>query len=192
MRLSKIAWLILGVSISILGAVGLYLIYQDEIDEQDTLKGSIAAAQATLPTIIAERNDLEGQLAELEDDLAEAEALLAEAETLFPEDIQSIYYGDLLFYWAEVVNLKVTSFTSTEPFSYVVDNINYMAYTFTVVVEGDYVEYIMSYLTRIEFNEDFITAKIDTVTTSIADPEAEVPEATSASITLTILGYGGE
>ncbi len=189
MKFSRITWLILGVGIFTIGAVGIYLIYQDEIEAQDQLNVSIAAAEATLPQIIAQKSDLEGRLAQLEDELAQAEAGFEEAVAKWPESIQSTYYGDLLFYWAKILDLRVTSFTSSEPTVMVEDGIIYEVTYFTVTVEADFVGNIMSYLTRIELNDDFRTARIDSVTTVIADPE----EATAtSSISLTIIKLKGD
>ncbi len=184
MKFSRITWLILGVGIFAIGAVGIYLIYQEEIETQDQLNESIATTQAALPLIIAQKSDLEDQLAQLEDDLVQAEAGFEEAVADWPEDIQSIYYGDLLFYWAETLDLRVTSFTSSEPTTMVEDDISYEVTTFTVTVEADLAKDILSYLTLIELDDDFRTARINSVTTVIAAPEEA--EITSASISLTI------
>ena len=187
MKFSRITWLILGVGIFAVGAVGIYLIYQEEIEAQDLLNESIAATEATLPQIIAQKTDLEDQLAQLEDDLAQAEAGFEEAVAEWPEDIQSIYYGDLLFYWAETLDLRVTSFTSSEPTTMVEDDISYEVTSFTVTVEADLAKDILRYLTLIELDDDFRTARIDSVTTVIVDPEdEEATEITSADISLTI------
>ena len=188
MKFGRITWLILGVGIFTIGAVGIYLIYQEEIEAQDQLNESIAANEATLPQIIAQKSDLEGQLAQLEDDLVQAEAGFEEAVAEWPDEVQSIYYGDLLFYWAETLDLRVTSFTSSEPTTMVEDDISYEVTTFTVTVEADLAKDILSYLTLIELDDDFRTARIDSVTTVIADPEdEEATEVTSASISLTII-----
>ena len=187
MKFSRITWLILGVGIFAVGAVGIYLIYQEEIEAQDLLNESIAATEATLPQIIAQKSDLEGQLAQLEDDLAQAEAGFEEAVAKWPESIQSIYYGDLLFYWAETLDLRVTSFTSSEPTAMLEDGISYEVTNFTVTVEADLAKDILRYLTLIELDDDFRTARIDSVTTVIVDPEdEEATEITSADISLTI------
>ena len=193
MKISKVTWFIVIIGIAIIGAVGLYMLYQDEMDEQDTLNDSIAAAQATLPTIIAERTSLEEQLAEIEVELAAAQALLTEAYTLFPEDVPSIYYGDVLFFWARTLDIRVTSFTATGPFKLVDSDTNYTANTFTVTVESEEVESIMNYLTILEYDDDFDTTRMNTITVTIreADPGAEEPELPTADINITSLSYEG-
>jgi hypothetical protein len=193
MKISKITWFILIIGIAVIGAAGLYMLYQDEMDEQDTLNDSIAAAQATLPTIIAERNSLEEQLAGLEVELTEAQALLTEAYTLFPDDVPSIYYGDVLFFWARALDIRVLGFTATGPFSLVDSGTNYTANTFTVAIVSEEVASIMNYLTILEYDDDFDTTRINAITATItqADPETEEPELHYADINITTLSYEG-
>ena len=193
MRISKVTWFILIIGVAVIGAISLYLVYKGEIDEQNTLEVSVSTAQSTIPTVIAQRDSLEGQLAGLRTRLAEAQAALAVAQTLFPDDVQSIYYGDVLFFFARQFEMRVVSFAATGPTSLKVGNINYEATTFTVTIETDDIEAIMAYLTTIENDEDFETTRINSVTSQITQPdlETEEPELSTATIVITVLSYGG-
>ena len=188
MKFGKITWLILGIGIFVIGGISLYLVYQEQTDEQDSLNLSLLAAEATLPTLISETNNLENELAQLEDDLAQALDELDEVERQFPDSIESSDYGDLLFDMAQNLGLEVTSFTSSGPSVITEDGLRYEATYFTMGVEGE-VDAILQYLTNIQVESEFWTATIDVVNIDIALPAAE--EETSANISLRILSYRG-
>lgn len=193
MKFSRITWLILGTGILAIAAAGLYIVYQDQADEQDSLNQSLLAAEATLPELVSETNDLENELAQLEDDLAQAQSQLDEVEGKFPDSIESSDYGDLLFYLAQNLGLEVTSFTSSEPSAITEDGLSYEATYFTVAVEGD-VDAILQYLTKIQLESEFWTATIDEVNIvniDIVEPADEEEEETSADISLRILSFRG-
>ncbi len=184
----KLSWLLLGIGILAIAGVSLYIVYQDQTDEQDSLNLSLLAAEATLPTLVSETSNLENELAQLEDDLAQALDELDEVERKFPDSIESSDYGDLLFNLAQNLGLEVTSFTSSVPSGITQDGIRYEATSFTVVVEGK-VDAILQYLTKIQVESEFWTATIEVVNIDIALPAAG--EETSANISLRILSYRG-
>ena len=172
MKISRITWLILGVGILAIAAAGLYMLYQDQLEEQDNLNQSISVAQAALPGLISEKGGLEDQLAQLEDELAQAEAGLTQAEAGFPASVQSIFYGDLLFSLAGSLDLEVISLTATEPAEMTEEDINYGVTYFTVVIKGE-VANVLQYITNIEVDDEFKTAGIETVSTAIPLPLTE-------------------
>lgn len=62
MRLSKTAWLILGIGIFVIAFATLYTVYSRQSGEEEQLQGSLSGAQALLPKLIAEREDFESQI----------------------------------------------------------------------------------------------------------------------------------
>ena len=187
MKINRITWLILGIGVLAVAGAGLYPIYQDQLEEQDKLNQSISAAQAALPGLLSETGALEEQLAQLEDELAQAEVRLSQAEAGFPESVQSIFYGDLLFSLAESLDLKVISFTATEPAKTEDENISYEVTYFVVAIRGE-VANVLQYITRIEVDDEFRTASIETVGTTIPLPLTEQEkEAIRVSLTQEIL-----
>ena len=188
MKFSKIASLILGIGLFAIAGISLYILYQDQADEQDSLNQSLLAAEATLPTLISETNNLGNELVQLEDDLAQALDELDEVERKIPDSIESSDYGDLLFDLAQNLGLEVTSFTSSGPSGITEDGIRYEATYFTMEVEGK-VDAILQYLTKIQVESEFWTATIEVVNIDIAEPAAG--EEASANISLRILSYRG-
>ena len=51
MKLSKTAWLILGIGIFVIALGSLYIVYSQQGDEREQLNDSLPAAQATLPKV---------------------------------------------------------------------------------------------------------------------------------------------
>ena len=191
MKIGKIAWLILGIGIFAIAGFSLYLLYQDQVDEQESVNQSLLAAEASLPALISEKEALKSQLTQLVADLAQAEDRLDEAEGRFPDSIVDATYGDLLFTLAGGLNLKVTSFTSTGPSGMVQDGISYEATSFMIVVEGE-LEAILQYITKIQVETDFRTTTIDVVNINIvATAAGEEDGKSSASISLKIVSYRG-
>ncbi len=188
MKFGKLSWLLLGIGIFAIAGVSLYIAYQDQVDEQDSLNLSLLAAEATLPTLVSETNNLENELAQLGDDLAQALDELDEVERKIPDSIESSDYGDLLFNLAQNLGLEVTSFTSSAPSGITEDGIRYEATSFTMEVEGE-VDAILQYLTKIQVESEFWTATIEVVNIDITLPAAG--EETSANISLRILSYRG-
>lgn len=166
MRFSKITLLILGIGIFAIATAGLYTLYQEQLEEQENLNQGISVAQAILPGLFSEKGTLEDQLARLEDEMAQAEVRLSEVEAEFPESIQSIFYGDLLFSLAESLDLEVTGLTATKPAQMVDGNTSYEVTYFLVVVKGE-VANILQYIVRIEVDDEFKTAGIEAVNTVI-------------------------
>ena len=165
MKFSKLSWLILSIGIFIIGAVVLYVLYQQQTDEQDELNLNLTAANSSLPMLISESAALQSQLDALEAELAEAVAALEDVKAELPKDIESSTYGDLLFDIAHDpdIDLDVWLFTATEPAKIILDDIIYESTIITMEVKNDR-EAILLFLTQIEVALDFNTTTIDSVT----------------------------
>lgn len=202
MRIGKIAWLVLGIGILIIAAVTLYMVYSRQISQQEDLDASLSTAQSTLPKLVSERENLEGQLTQLKSGLAQAESSLSTAKKSFPESVESIEYGEILFQIADDSDLEITSLTSSEPSDETVEDITYWVTSFKVEVKGEVAD-ILKFVNAIATGEDFTTATAEVVNIDIPEPlteeekevlteeEIEEEEMPSASIKLVIYSYEG-
>ena len=190
MRFSRVFWLILVTGILITGGVLLFMLYQDEMDEQNILEAQVALAQAELPGLYSQIGDLEDQLDQRETELAAAQTELTDIEGDWISSVDSIEYSDLLFNMASIYNIQILSFDSPGPSNVKIDNISYQSMRFNLAVEG-YIYDIMSYLTFIELGDDFTSTVIEVVNSIIAEPGGDY-WTTKANISINILSYGGD
>lgn len=207
MKLSKTAWLILGIGIFVIAFASLYMVYFQQGREQERLNDSLSVAQQTLPKLASEKDDWErqltqlgSQLARLKSELARATSRLADSRTSFPKSVESIEYGEELFRIADGCDLVITEFTSSEPGDkkveveagdIKVEDVTYFVTSFTVDVEGEVTD-ILDFINTIATSEYFASATIELVNMDIPEPVAEGEEKPSATITLVIYGYQGE
>jgi len=192
MRLSKTAWLILGIGIFVIAFATLYMVYSQQSGEQEQLNSSLAVAQGALPQLVSEREDLESQLTQWESQLAQATSSLAKIEARFPESVQSIEYDERLFKLADDCDLEITSLTASEPSEEKVENVTYSITSFGVDVRGEVAD-ILDFINAIATSEYFTTATMEMVDMDIPEPEEEEEEEKpTATIELVIYGYQGE
>jgi len=190
MRLSKTAWLILGIGIFVIAFATLYMLYSRQADEQEQLRDSLSVAQDALPQLISEREDLESQLTQWESQLAQATSSLVKIEARFPESVQSIEYDERLFEIADDCDLEITSLTASEPGEEKVEDVTYAVTSFGVEVEGEVAD-ILDFVNAIATSEYFTTATMEMVNMDIPEPEEE-EDKPSATIELVIYSYKGE
>ena len=190
MKLSKTAWLILGIGIFVIACGCLYMLYSQQAGEQEELADSLAVAQGALPQLVSEREDLESQLTQWEGQLAEAASSLVKIEARFPESVQSIEYDERLFEIADDCDLEITSLTASELGDKKVEDVTYAVTSFGVEVEGEVAD-ILDFVNAIATSEYFTTATMETVNMDIPEPEEE-EDKPSATIGLVIYGYQGE
>ncbi len=190
MKFSRLSWLILSIGIFIIGAVVLYVLYQQQTDEQDELNLNLTAANSSLPILISESAALQSQLDALEAELAEAIAALNAVEAELPKDIESSDYGVLLFDIAHDIDLDVWLFTATGPERIILDDIVYETTTITMEVKNDR-EAILLFLTQIEVELDFNTTTIDSVTIENIDGSDDDLEHLKL-VEITLLAYIGD
>ena len=222
MKLSRTAWLILGIGILVIALGTLYTINSRQVSEQEQLSDSLAAAQARWPTVISARQALEAELAQWEGKLAEATSLLAKSQAKFPKSAESIKYDELLFDIADVCDLEVMSLTASEPQSkkekvevedIEVEDVTYIVTSFDLEVEAagskpgtlekfetyidETIANILDFINTIATGEDFTTATIESVIMKNLEPPANADELEgapkpSATIKITIYSYKGE
>ena len=138
MRLSKTALLVLGIGIFVIALVAMYYINSRQSGQQKQLNESLASAQALLPKLVAERQDLEGQLTQSQGKVDEVILALSRSEGRFPKSVDSTNYDETLFEIADDCNLEVVSLTVSEPSDEKVKgtDITYTVTTFKVVVRS--------------------------------------------------------
>lgn len=197
MKFSKISWLILVVGILAIAAASLFMLYRQQLQEQQQLNNALATAQNALPKLASERTNLESTLAELEEKLAQATSQLETAKAAFPNSVQSIEVDEFLFRLADDWDLEVTILTATEPSDHTVvvgvenievEDVTYLVTTFTVDVKGrtpessfkteaEYETYIgetiddmLNFIHSIVTQRDLNTATVELVNVDIPDP----------------------
>jgi len=198
MRLSKAAWLILGIGILVIAMGSLYMVYLQQGREQQALNDSLSVAQATLPQLTTDRGEKESQLIQLEGELTQAESLLGEAKVKFSALVESIEHAEELFRIADGYDLVIAAFTSSEPRDEGIGDITYFVTSFTVKVEGEVAD-ILDLINTIATSDYFTSATIKVVSMGIPEPLAEAElegkgtevEKPWAIINLVIYGYKG-
>ncbi|HEX9976819.1 MAG TPA: hypothetical protein VGA82_06165 [Dehalococcoidales bacterium] len=196
MRISKTIWITLGVAIFIIGFVVLYLMYSRQLDEQEQLKSRLETNVATLPKLVAERENWQSQLVKLQNELAQRQSALNEANeqlrqatTGWPTSAESIEYDEKLFEIANAWNLDITVVTAAAAEEERIEGISFMVASFTVEVRGklvtiadfeeaaDYQEYIddtvddiLAFIHTVASDKNFDSARIQLVDLGVPEP----------------------
>jgi len=210
MKLSKTAFLVLGIGIFILGFAILFVLYSGQSGEQEQLSGRLATTQGLLPELIAEKEDLAAQLAQWEGELDKAMLALGKSEGRFPKSVESIEYDEVIFKLAEQSGLRIIALTASEPSGEKVKDtdITYAVSTFTVQLEnvesppstaGEFeiyidetVDKVLEFIHLVATTPDFGVATIKVVAIDGLEPPEETegedagPEAT---LELAIYGF---
>lgn len=210
MKVSKTALLVLGIGIFILVFAILFVLYSGQSGEQEGLSSKLATTQGLLPELIAEREDLVGQLVQWEGELDKARLALSQSEGRFPKSVQSIEYDETIFKLAGECDLLIIELTASEPSNEQVKgtDIAYDVTTVEVVVKnvesppgtaGDFEVYIdqtvdkvLEFVHLVAVTPDFNVATIKVVAIENLEPPEELeggetgPEAT---IKLAIYGF---
>ena len=195
MRLSRTAWLILGIGIFAIALGSLYTVYLQQKGAQDELNTNLETAEGTLSdtTLIKEGlesqlTNLESELTQLESELTQAISSLNSAKGRFPESVESIEYDELLFNFAHGYNLRITELIASEPGNEEVEEaITYSVTPFTVDVKGE-VAGILDFINAIVTSEDFTCATAELVNINIPEPLTEAEkEAIKEGLTAEII-----
>ncbi len=213
LKLSRTAWLILSIGIFVVALGGLFMVYRGQVAQQQELNSKLSQAQATLPPLVSQREELESQLAGLENDMAQTTSLLESARAKFPESVDGIEYGEVLFNIAENSDLKIVTLTASGTEDEEVDGIIYSITLFEVVVKGE-VDDVLDFVHVISTSDgfttttgeliDFTTTTVELVDIGVPDPlseeakedmtaaEIDEAESPSAAIKITVFSYKGE
>lgn len=210
MKVSKTALVVLGIGIFIIVFATLFVLYSGQSGEQAQLNASLTKTQGLLPELVAEREDLAGQLAQWEDELDKAMLALGKSEARFPKSVESIEYDETIFKLAEECDLRIVELMASEPSNEKVKgtDITYDVTTVEVVLEnaesppgtaGDFEVYIdetvdkvLEFVHLVAITPDFGVATIRVAAIDGLEPPEEMegsetgPEAT---IELVIYGF---
>ena len=165
MKVSKWTWLVLGIGIFAIGFGSLYTLHSRELTTQEAIGSNLAKAQAALPKLVSQREDLDKQL-------AEAETKLEAARASFPDSVESVDVDERLFELADDYDLEIISITSAAPKDEEVEDITYSVTRFKVSVEGKVVD-ILDYVDALTTGVDFTTANMEWVSMDIPEPLTE-------------------
>jgi len=209
-KLSRTAWLVLGIGIFVIAFAALYMIYYQKSNERRQLEDSIVLAEGTTATVASEKRDVENQLNDLTDQLTTAKSQLSQARSQlnssmnrFPQEVESIEYGERLFNIANGWGLKTILFTSSKPKPEEIDDIHFSITSFSVDVKG-LTGNILGFINTVVMDTDFTNATVELVDITIPGPitdaekaeltkeELEKKQSPEATIKLTVYGYGEE
>lgn len=201
MKFGKTAQLILAIGIFTIGIVFLYRMNQERAVEYEELNTQLATAQALLPEIVSEGEELQIRLSQLQTELSQAEYSLRRGKAKFTVTIDSIRYDELLYQMARDRDLEMMTLSTSEPREMEVGNVTLTIYSFDIEVEGTVAD-ILNFANVMATTDDFTTATVDIVSISVPDPltlqEKEGGEgeeglgAPSALIQLKIYSYEGD
>ncbi len=191
MKISKTALLVLGVGIFIIGFAALFTLYSGQSGEQVLLNKNLVASQGLLPELLAEKDDLAGQLAQWEGELDKARLALSESEGRFPKSVESIEYDEVMFKFAADCDLMIMELSAFEPYDEEVEDtdIVYSVSAAEVKVQnnelppgtaGDYEVYsdetvakVLEFVHLLAASEEFNISTIRLVTIENLEPPEE-------------------
>lgn len=182
MKPSKKVWLIIGIAIFAIVLAVLFSIYSGLAGEREQLENNLSVAQALLPTLTAQKGDMEDQL-------AQAQSLLDRSRAKFPESVKSIEYGEDLFELADDCDVEITKLTASMPTD--AGDATYSVSSFAVAVKGD-VSDILDFVDALRADVDFQLPWSAEVTAVKINYAGEEGTAGTATIKLNIYAYKGE
>jgi hypothetical protein len=209
MKISKTALIVLGIGIFILAFAIIFFLYSGQNGEREQLNNRLATTQALLPGLIAEKEDVAGQLAQQQADIDKASAALDKSEARFPKSAESIEYDETIFKLAEQSGLLIVELSASEPTKEGVKgtDISYNVSTFTVVLwnadsapgnAADYelyinqtVDKVLNFVHLVATTPDFGVATIRVVSIDgLEPPEKLEGNETGPEATLEVAVYG--
>ena len=175
MKISRKVWLILGAVIIVAALVSLYIVYSGLAGERSDLNTRLSRAQAFLPGLTTQKQDLENQL-------ASAQSSLETNKTKFPESVESIEYGEYLFEIADECNVNLASLNFPKPADKKVGAVTYSVVSLSLPVSGALTD-IFDFIDIIRTDERFASTDVKSVNLNVAG--------SGATINLDIYGYKG-
>ena len=179
LKLSRTAWLVLGIGIFAIALGSLYLVYLQQQSEQEELDQSLTAAQATFLETTLIKVDLESQLTNLESELTQLQIELTQATSSldsakgkFPESVESIEYDEILFNIADNYNLKIIQLTASESTDQEMEGVTYSVTSFAIAMEGG-VTNVLNFVNAIATGADFTIATVEQVNIGTPVPLTE-------------------
>ena len=169
MKFGKTAQLILAIGIFTIGIVFLYRMNQERAVEYEELNTQLATAQALLPEIVSEGEELQIRLSQLQTDLDQAEYSLRRGKAKFTVTIDSIEYDWQLYQMARDRDLEMMTLFTSEPREMEVGNVTLTIYSFDMEVKGTVAD-ILNFANVMATDDDFTTATVEIVSISVPEP----------------------
>ena len=169
MKFGKTAQLILAIGIFAIAIVFLYRMNQERAAAYDELNTQLTTAQALLPGMISESEELESRLNQLKIDLNQAKVDLNKGKANFPNSIDSIRYDELLYQMARDRGLEIMTLETSEPTEMNVEEVTFTVTNFNVEVKGTVAD-ILDFVNTIANGDDFTTAIVDVVSIAVPEP----------------------
>ncbi len=170
MKFGKTAQLVLAIGIFAIAIIFLYRMNAARASEYEQLNTQLAAAQALLPEIAAESEELESRLSQLQVELTQAKASLSQGKAGFPDSIDSIRYDELFFQMASDRDLEMMSLDTSEPAEQKAgEEVTFTVTTFDMQVKG-LVADILDFVNGIAIGDDFTTATVELVSITVPEP----------------------
>lgn len=189
MKVSKIGLWILGIGIFVIASVVMVALHASQSGDAKQLEENLDLTQSVLNTLIADREEMTGQLAEMENDLEAAETAYLQSQVKFPDEVPSIEYDEEIFSIADDNDLEVINLTASELHESEVEEIPFGTTTFEVEVRGT-VSHILNFIDDVVNGEYFDSADVEMITMEV--PEADEEEQPAAVIEIIIYSYEGE
>jgi hypothetical protein len=189
LSLSKTALWILGIGLFVIVSAVLLALQASRSGDAKQLEENLAMTQNVLTTRVAERGDLDGQLAQLENQLDLAKTAYSRSQANFPESVASIEYDEELFFIAADYNLEIISLTASEPYEKKVEDVPFDNTILEVEVRGS-VSNILSFINNVTTGGYFNSATVELVDMKVPEPDED--KQPSAVITIIVYSYEGE
>ena len=194
MKLSRTAWLILGIGVLVIALGSLYMVYSRQSSAQQELAASLSQARAREPKVISDREAAAAELTKGQNKLAEVSSLLAKSQAQFPKSVVSIEYDEAFFEIADACDLEVMELTAEPSIDQKVkdSDITFTVFSFKVRVRGE-VDDILDFISDIARSEHFTAATVEVVKIEVFEPvEGEVTKPPEATISLKGYSYEGK
>jgi len=189
MKISKTAWLILGIGFFVIASAVLVMFFLRLSGDAEQMEENLSVSQVLLTKLTSDRGELHGQLLQLENQLDEAEVAYSQSKANFPQAVMSIEYDEELFLIADDCDLEVMSLIASEPRESEVEEISFDNTAFEVEVRGS-VSNILSFINNVATDVYFNSATVELVNMEVPEPyEGKQPLAT---IEIIIYSYEGE
>lgn len=189
MKISKTAWLILGIGFFVLASAVLVVLFFNQSGDAEKLEENLAANQILLTKLSSDSEVLNNQLIQLDNQLDEAEVAYNQSKANYPQVVISIEYDEELFLIADDCDLEVMSLIASEPRENEVEEVTFDNTVFDLEVRGT-VSNILSFIDYMVYNVYFNSATVELVRMEVPEPqEGKQPV---ASIKIIVYSYEGE
>jgi hypothetical protein len=189
MKLSKIGLWILGIGIFVIASAVMVALHASQSGDAKQLEENLEVTQAVLATLVSDREDMTGQLAQMENELDEAEAAYFRSQGKFPKTVASIEYDEEIFSIADDNNLEVMSLVASEPRESDVEEITFNTTNFEVEVRGT-VSHILNFIDDVVNGEYFDSASVEMISMEVPKPGQD--KQPTAVLQIIIYSYEGE